>query len=178
MTAKKRNSQHQQEVGQSGSTSSQSGLMGFSYAILDKTFQANQLAIPFAPQENFGDYITWVDTFGIDGNKYYQTFTLKAGYFYSIFYRAFVQSNDQMYDPNLGILHNDNFFIPDSLIAAPAVTNKPVLLRNNIIISPENNSDYFGLCSFNAITVTSEGLNAGEIEMYPASITISVIGEA
>ncbi|GIP15645.1 hypothetical protein J40TS1_12870 [Paenibacillus montaniterrae] len=178
MTAKKRNSQHQQEVGQSGSTSSQSGLMGFSYAYLYFTFPGANDPIPLAPQESFGDYITWSLEMNLDGTTLYESFSLKAGYFYSIFYRAFVQSNDQMYEPTLGIANNEGIFISDSLIAAPAVANKPVLLRNNIIIFSENSNDNYYLYSLSSATVTSEGLNAGEIEMYPASITITVIGEA
>lgn len=175
MTAKKRNSQHHKEVGQSGSTSSQSILMGSSYVILVDTIPVNQnTAIPLAVQYTFGDYFTWSDQITIGTNVYYQSFSLKQGYFYSIFYRASILSNGQT-DPGIQILLNGSS-IPDSQIAAPAVTNKPVPLSNSIIVFSSNSNDKFQLASLSAGTVTPQGLNIAA-SLDPASISISVLGQ-
>lgn len=181
MTAKKRNSKRQQEIEQGGSTSSLSNISGASYATLmdpvDSEFTNNITTIPLAPQKSFGDYVTWQSPISINGNHYYKSFSLKAGYFYSIYYHVSGQNYDHINDPNVGILLNNNF-IPDSLIAAPAVTNKPVLLSNTIIISSKDSNDVYQLCSFSKTIVTSVGLNTGNIALDLASVAITVIGEA
>lgn len=177
MTKEKQNLQGHLEFGPTASTSpSDLVVPGAVYAFLiDPVRVYGNTFIPLAPQVSFGNYVTWLIPYTVGANQYYRSFQLKSGYYYSIFYRALIRSTGTA-DPGLVILQNGAALL-DSLIAAPAVSGKPVPLSNSIVVYSDDDSSMYQLASLSAGIVTSQGLNT-PTALNSASVMISVLGDA
>lgn len=173
-------------IGPTGSTG-QAGSPGLlttaaEYAFLVNAYPDNPLQtpdhtpIPLSSQYSFGDFVTWTDPFTTGGNSYYMHFQLKKTYFYYISYRTLVRCYTNI-DPGIEIVRSDTGYIIDSQIATPAVSGKPVLLSNSIIVYSDDDNVKFSLSLTHGGTkATSDGLNISTA-VDVASVSIYVVGD-